>query len=215
MKKRWISMLLAAVMLVSLLPVTALQAQALWQEFDDRTEVDGSYYTTSSKMAAKLNQIFDGNANIYHDSKLTNLVNVRIGTSNVKNNGVYMYAGPYGGPSKSIGTSCWIYAAGVYYTLFGEVGFQTPGKNSEALNIKSTSSSITSYANFKAWGVRDGVGAHIRTSSHSMIVLDYDEETITILDGNNDGNGKVSVRKRSWDRFNYYVSYITQPTDAE
>ncbi len=215
MKKKWISALLAVALLLTMLPALTLEADAsYWIEYDERYEVDGSYYTTSTKMAQKLNAIFDGNANIYHDRGCTNSVNVRIGTSNVKNNGITMYAGPYGGSYKSAGTSCWIYAAGVYYTLFGEVGFQSPGRNSEALNISATSSRITSYANFKAWGVRDGVGAHIRTSSHSMIVLDYDEEGLTILDGNNDGNGKVSVRKRSWDRVNYTVSYITQPKDS-
>jgi len=211
--KRWLCAALALFLLLGLFPIIPLEADALYQEFDERYEVDGNDYTTSGKMASKLNAIFDGNANIYHDSGCTNLVNVRIGTSNVKNNGITMYAGPYGGRWVNAGTSCWIYAAGVYYTLFGDIGLATPTEHSEKLDLSKGNGRITSYANFKAWGVRDGVGAHIRTSSHSMIVLDYDEESLTILDGNNDGNGKVSVRKRSWDYVNYTVSYIVQPTD--
>ena len=214
MRNRWIAGVLILAVFLSLVPVFALRADALWVEYDERYEVDGSDYTTSSKMAAKLNAIFDGNANIYHDRACTNSVNVRIGTSNVKNNGIIMYAGPYGGSYVNSGTSCWIYAAGVYYTLFGNIGLTNPTSKSERLDLSKGSGTITSYANFKAWGVRPSVGAHIRTSSHSMIVLHYDENTITILDGNNDGRGKVSVRKRSWDQFNYYVSYIVQPTDA-
>lgn len=213
MMKRMISLVLALAAVLALLPAVTLPTDALWQEFDERYEVDGSYYTTSSKMATKLNQIFDGNANIYHDSACTNSVNVRIGTSNVKNNGIIMYTGPYGGRYVNSGTSCWIYAAGVYYTLFGNIGLTNPTSKSERLDLSKGSGRGTSYANFVAWGVRDAVGAHIRTTSHSMIVLDYDENTITIVDGNNDGRGKVSVRKRSWDQFNYTVDYIVQPTD--
>jgi len=211
--KKCLCAVLALIILLGLSPIIPLEADALYEEYDERYQVDGHDYTTSAKMAAKLNTIFDGNANIYHDSGCTNSVNVRIGTSNVKNNGITMYAGPYGGRWVNAGTSCWIYAAGVYYTLFGDIGLATPTEHSEKLDLSKGNGTITSYANFKAWGVRDGVGAHIRTSSHSMIVLDYDEESLTILDGNNDGNGKVSVRKRSWEYVNYYVSYIVQPTD--
>ncbi len=212
MKKRWMALLLAAVLVLPLLPLQA--DAAFYYEYDQREEVNGSDYTTSAKMAQKLNAIFDGNANIYHDKKCTNAVNVRIGTSNVKNNGVYMYAGPYGGPSKNSGTSCWIYAAGVYYTLFGEVGFQNAGKNSVCLDLSGTSNKTMNYSNFRAWGVRDTVGAHVRTTSHSMIILEYNEDGITVVDGNNDGKGKVSVRKVSWNYMaKYTINYITQPKE--
>jgi len=214
--KRWLCAALALFLLLGLFPIIPLEADALYQEFDERYEVDGNDYTTSGKMASKLNAIFDGNANIYHDSGCTNLVNVRIGTSNVKNNGITMYAGPYGGRWVNAGTSCWIYANGVYFALFGEAtGCGTPGENSELLDLKVTANRNFSFSNFQAWGIRPGVGTLIRTRcGHSVIVLDYDEERLTILDGNGNGKGLVAIRVITWDRMSFRARYAIQVKDA-
>ena len=214
MKKRILSFLLAAVLLLGLMPVLPLEANALFVWIKDPDEADGYDYTTSSDLAEALNAIFAGNANVYYDKNCTNLVNTTIGTSNVKNDGVYKYAGPYGGPAVAIGTSCWIYANGVYHTLFGDgTNGEDPGRHSVKLDIYTTSSQKATYANFKAWGVRQGVGAMVRGNGHSMIVLEYDADKITILDGNGDSNGLVSIRSYSWDQFKYTVTYIVQPED--
>lgn len=217
LKKRILSFFLMLLVFVGMIPLTAINANAAYTLIKDRDVVDGSLYTESSAMAEKLNDIFDGNASIYANRSCTTLVNTVLGSSPVKNNGVPMFVGPEGGKYLSSGTSCFIYANGVYYTLFGEsTGSGTAGENSEKLNLSVTRSRSGSYANFKAWGVRQGVGALIRASGHSMIVLDYDEDSITILDGNSDGRGRVSICTRSWDNFSkfYYISYIIQPTDS-
>ena len=209
----WCLFLLAALLIV--LPLTATEAHAYYNLITDRSEVDGSDFTASEAMAETLNEIFDGDASIYADKTCTIPVDTYLGTSPVKNNGVSMHVGPEGEAYLNRGTSCYIYANGVYYTLFGEVtGGGEPGENSEMLEL--TGSRSPSYERFKAWGVRQGVGALIRASGHSMIVLDYDEDTITILDGNSDGRGRVSICTRSWEKFAkyYYVSYIIQPKDA-
>ena len=205
--------MLAALMIV--LPLTATEVNAHYTLITDRNAVDGSDFTLSEEMAETLNNIFDGNASIYADKECTVPVDTFLGTSPVKNNGVSMHVGPEGERYLNRGTSCYIYANGVYYTLFGEVtGGGEPGENSEMLKLSGGRS--PSYENFKRWGVRQGVGALIRASGHSMILLDYDEDTITILDGNSDGRGRVSICTRSWEKFSnyYYVSYIIQPTDA-
>ena len=205
--------MLAALLLI--LPLTATEANAYYDLITDRAEVDGSDFTESEAMAETLNDIFDGDASIYADKTCTIPVDTYLGTSPVKNNGVSMHVGPEGEAYLNRGTSCYIYANGVYYTLFGEVtGAGEPGENSEMLKL--TGSRRASYENFKAWGVRQGVGALIRGSGHSMILLDYDEDTITILDGNSDGRGRVSICTRSWEKFAdyYYISYIIQPKDA-
>ena len=215
MIKRALSCLFLLTALLIVLPLTAAEAHAYSNLITDRSEVDGSDFTASEAMAKTLNKIFDGDASIYADKSCTIPVDTYLGTSPVKNNGVSMHVGPEGEAYLNRGTSCYIYANGVYYTLFGEVtGGGEPGENSEMLEL--TGSRSPSYERFKAWGVRQGVGALVRASGHSMIVLDYDEESITVLDGNSDGRGRVSICARSWEKFAkyYYVSYIIQPKDA-
>ena len=216
MTKRIFVFFLTFLMFFGLFPFTAVKANAQYDLITDRSAIDGSDYTLSPIMARTLNRIFDGNASIYADGDCTELVNTLLGTSPVKNNGVLMCVGPEGGKTLSRGTSCWIYANGVYYSLFGEsTGSGEPGENSEMLDLTTTATRGASYQNFKAWGVRESVGALIRASGHSMIVLHYDENSITILDGNSDGNGRVSICTRSWDRFSRYsyISYLIQPKE--
>ena len=218
MKKRLFSLFLAIALLCTMLPQLPMKVEAVtgvYTWIKDRSKVDGGDYTKSSTLANRLNQIFDGKANIYSNNGCTNLVNTQIGTSNVKNDGVIKYVGPYGGVAINSGTSCWIYANGVYYTLFGEcTGNGTAGANSQKLNLSGTSNKKATYNNFKTWGVRQAVGALIRTDTHSMIVLNYDQDYLTILDGNGDGNGLVSIRVRSWDQVNFSVAYIIQPNET-
>ena len=215
MIKRVILHLFMLAALLMILPLTATEVNAQYTLITDRSAVDGSDFTDSEQMAETLNDIFDGNANIYADKNCTVPVDTYLGTSPVKNNGVSMHVGPEGEAYLNRGTSCYIYANGVYFTLFGEVtGGGEAGENSEMLSL--TGSRSPSYERFQAWGVRQGVGALIRASGHSMILLDYDEDTITILDGNSDGKGRVSICTRSWEKFAdyYYISYIIQPKDS-
>lgn len=203
------------------LPVSARAAEAEktvseYRWITKREEVDGGDYTSDPTLAEKLNEIFDGSANVYYDPDCTKMVNTALGTYRVPNNGVYKYVGKYGDNQMDIGTSCWIYANGVYFTLFGEgTGCGTPGEHSEKLDLSTTANKRANYENFTAWGVRPGVGALIRSKDgHSMIVLDYDEEQLTVLDGNGDGKGLVSIRVRTWDRLYFSVSYIIQPDES-
>ena len=214
MAKRIFPLFLTLALWLSLIPLTATQANAQYTLITDRAAVDGSDYTDSPALAEKLNDIFDGNAEIYRDLACTVPVDTMLGTSPVRNNGVYMFVDPVDGIAKNIGTSCWIYANGVYYTLFGESTGNGIGENSEKLSLSGTGSRTLSYKNLKAWGVRPGVGALIRASGHSMILLGYNEDTLTILDGNSDGRGLVSISETSWDRVGSYVEYIIQPKEA-
>lgn len=220
--KKTIHYILAAFLMLALALKTAIPARAeevsvrpaseyTW--ITDREAVDGSDYTGDPVLAEVLNQIFDGNANIYYDRDCTKLVDTTLGTYSVPNNGVYKYVGSYGDNQMDVGTSCWIYANGVYFTLFGEgTGCGTAGENSVKLDLSTTLNRNFSYDNFTAWGVNPGVGALIRTQcGHSLIVLGYDEERLTILDGNGNGKGLVSIRVITWDRMGFRASYIIQP----
>jgi hypothetical protein len=115
-----------------------------------------------------------------------------------------------------VGTSCWIYANGVYYTLFQEsTGNGAAGEHSEKLNLKGSGNYNFSYDNFTLWGVRPEPGALIRTRcGHSLIILDYDEEGLTFLDGNGNGKGLIAIRQIKWNHQSFRAKYIIQPTQA-
>lgn len=217
--KKTISFLLSICICAWFLPAMAVPAKADQEDYrwiTDREEVDGSDYTGSAILAAALNDIFDGNANVYYDAEFTKPVNTELGSSRVPNNGVNKYVGPYGDNDDNVGTSCWIYANGVYYTLFGEcTGNGTAGENSEKLDLSGSENYNFTYENFLTWGVRPEPGALIRTRcGHSMVILDYDAEGVTILDGNGNGKGLIAIREMKWDSQNFRAKYIIQPTQT-
>jgi len=217
--KRIISLLLSICISVWALPGMAVTASAEREGYrwiTDREEVDGSDFTGSVILATALNDIFDGNANVYYDAEFTKMVNTELGSSRVPNNGVNKYVGPYGDNDDNVGTSCWIYANGVYYTLFGEcTGNGTAGEHSEKLDLSGSNDYRFTYENFLTWGVRPEPGALIRTRcGHSMVILDYDAEGVTILDGNGNGKGLVAIREMKWDAQSYRARYIIQPTQT-
>lgn len=216
--KRIVSLLLTLTMICGICAGLAPEADALHNWIQDRSKVKGSDYTKSDKMAQLLDQIFDGSLSVYSNSKCTTLVNAPIGSSVMKNNGVAMYVGPYGGPAKNSGTSCWIYAQGVYYTLFQDHVYNNKPNttHSENIDFSGTATKNCTYENFKAWGVRQGVGAMLRAAGHSMILLGYDEEKIITLEGNANSAGLVCIRERSWDQVSSKYSsfaFIVQPTE--
>lgn len=217
--KRQVSLLLSICISLCILPgmtVTASAAQEDYRWITDREAVDGSDFTGSVILASALNDIFDGNANVYYDAEFTKMVNTKLGSSRVPNNGVNRYVGPYGDNEDNVGTSCWIYANGVYFTLFGEcTGNGTAGENSEKLDLSGSENYKFTYENFLTWGVRPEPGALVRTRcGHSLIVLDYDAEGLTILDGNGNGRGLVAIRQMKWDSQGFRAKYIIQPSQT-
>ena len=215
--KRMISLLLSICILGCILPGMAVSADAAeltYQWITQRKDVDGSDFTDNAALADALNNILDGKANVFYDAGFTRMVNTELGSSRVRNNGVNMYVGPIENGETNVGTSCWIYANGVYYTLFGEcTGNGAAEENSRKLDLKTTENRNFTYENFVAWGVRPEPGALIRTQcGHSLIVLDYNEDGITILDGNGNGKGLVSIRVMAWNYQSFRAKYIIQPS---
>ena len=198
----------------------ALQARAAEAEMvsdytwiTEREAVDGADFTGDPALVQKLNDIFDGKASVYYDAGFTKMVNTELGSLSLPNNGVNRYVGPCPDGVTNVGTSCWIYANGVYYTLFGEAtGLGAAGENSEKLDLSETENRNFTLENFVTWGVRPGVGALIRTQcGHSLVVLGYDEERLTILDGNGNGRGLIAIRDMTWERVGFRAKYIIQP----
>lgn len=214
--KQGISILLSICIAFCILSETAVEVSAdeiTYTWITEREQVDGSDYTDNSALAETLNSIFDGNANVFYDAGFTQMVNTELGSSRVRNNGVNMFVGPIEDGETNVGTSCWIYANGVYYTLFGEAtGSGAAATNSVKLEISGTDNRNFTYDNFVSWGVRPEPGALIRTQcGHSLIVLDYNEEGITILDGNGNGKGLVAIRVMAWNYQSFRAKYIIQP----
>ena len=89
--KRIISLLLVVVICCTMLPQIALKTKAVYEWIKNRADVDGYDYTTSDKLAKKLNTVFDGNASVYANKSCTTLVNTKVGNKTVPNNGVTQY----------------------------------------------------------------------------------------------------------------------------
>ena len=173
--------------------------------------VSGSEFSSRSSVAKKLNKMFAGDIGLYKDKKKTVLVDAALGTRNVPNNGVYQYWGD------RAGTSCFAYANAFYATFYdGTYPHGSLGGNHKKVKATGT---IT-YANFVKWGVRDDAAVYIREGNHSIVVLHYDENYITYIDGNGDGKGLIALRKEAWTRgsgsniYNSKPSLIVQPKES-
>jgi hypothetical protein len=193
--------------------VTASAKKMTYRWITLREDVDVGNFTKNDDLAEMLGDILDGKANVYYDAAFTKMVNTKLGCTRLRNNGVNMYVGPVEKGETNVGTSCWIYANGVYYTLFGEcTGSGDVGENSQKLDLKTTANRNFTYDNFVAWGVRPEPGALIRTQcGHSLIVLDYNEEGLVILDANGNGKGLVAIREMAWNYQSFRSKYIIQP----
>lgn len=214
--KKIVSLVLCACTLIGVFTLNPTTVSAA--TYTKTSQVSGSDFTSRPKLAKALDAIFAGNASIYSNKKCTKPVNTALGTKSVPNNGVNQYVGAYNKNAKNTGTSCWIYANGVYFTLFNEaLGSGSPGKNSEKLSLSKTSNKTLTYTNMCTWGVHRGVGAQIRVGNHSIVVLGYDQSGLTYLDGNGDGKGLVAVRELTWaqvrktNAIKGTVKYIIQP----
>ena len=194
--KAWLSFLLVLCMCLSVIPIRA----------EARTTIttpggtSGSDYSVA--YASKLDDIFQGRVALFSNTS----AKYPLGQS-LNNSQQYSVAG------KISGYQCYIYANAVYYYLFGDIPFHGSGisgywKDSKTVLTNQSSASYNSFANA---GV--GFGAYIRTtgnsdgsysseSGHSMIVMTYDSNTITILEGNANGNGLVRITHETWSEFN-------------
>ncbi len=212
MKKRFSGLLAACLIALLTTPVyAALPAET--GMITSCSAVSGSEFTPSSTIAAKLDKMFAGNIGLYKDKNKTKLVNAALGTRNVPNNGVWQYWGP----TPRAGTSCFAYANAFYCTFYDGV-YPHHEINSNHQKVKATGR--ISYENFVKWGVRDDAPVYIREGNHSIIVLHYDKDYITYVDGNGDARGLIAIRKEAWKRgsganlYNQKPSLIVQPTTA-
>ena len=183
----------------------------------------GSSYTRNSAMASKLTKVLNGTAKIFNNS------NESLGVGDYMDVDFAYTWGPY----DTWGYQCLAYARGVYYYLNGEDA-DYYGRLSKSSIVLKPSSKVSrlSFQVLSAAGV--GCGAYVRTTGnhdfsyntvdgHSFILLTYDEETITFLEGNSDYHGLVALKNYTWEEFNTYrlinpdrrLSYVIQPNSTK
>lgn len=225
--KRVLSLCMALVLVAGIVSGIGLSASAA-DYISTPEELDGAAYTTSDLMAAKLNEIFAGDIDIYTDKGYTKEASLPVGSR--VNASIQYYITNSKKNTHLSGWQCYIYANAVYNKLFGEwVGHADEKKNYQV--VLSGGSGSVSYEMFRDAGVR--CGAYLRTTGnadgsysgsvgHSMIILAYGKENLTYLEGNADGNGLVRVTIRSWSDFNArllggrgrYLNHVVQPTES-
>lgn len=207
--RKWFTGLLAICLIVSLAMPAFAALPSGTGIITSPGSVSGSEFSSKSSIAKKLNKMFAGDIGLYVDKGKTKLVDAALGTRNVPNNGKYQYWA-----NGHAGTSCFAYANAFYGKFYdGFSPHDSPNGNHQ--RVKATGK--ISYANFVKWGVRDDAAVYIREGNHSVIVLHYDENYITYVDGNGDGKGLIAIRKEAWTRgsgsnlYNSRPSLIVQP----
>ena len=194
MKKRIVSLLTAAVLLLAAVPKTTAVSY-----ITDPNAVSG--YQFSAEYGATLDAIFKGELALFSNTTDTFPVGSSLNTSKV-----YYIAGNRFG-----GYQCYIYAQAVYYHLFGDIPYHGDGylyfSNSRKVIANEPEASYELFLNSDV-----GFGAYIRTTvnedgsyngnGHSMILLSYDQTGITYLEGNANGRGLIRVTTRTWEEYN-------------
>ena len=211
--KKWFCGIFAAVLTLLLaVPAYAALPDGVGM-ITNCSHISGKEFSSKTSIAKKLDKMFAGDIGLYKDAKKTTLVDAALGTSNVPNNNVYQYWGP----TPRAGTSCFAYA-NAFYGHFYDGVYPHHSLNSNHKVIKATGK-IT-YKNFVKWGVRDDAAVYIREGNHSIIVLHYNEDYITYVDGNGNGKGLIAIRKEAWKRskganiYDQKPSLIVQPTTS-
>ena len=194
MRKRLFCLLVAAVLLFAAVPKT----QAVTY-ITDPNAISGYQY--SVEYGGTLDAIFKGELALFSNTPDLFPLGSSLNTSKL----YYIANGRLGG------WQCYIYAQAVYYHLFGDLPYHGVGtmswNNTEQVLFNETEASYDLFLNSDV-----GFGAYIRTTinedgsyngnGHSVIVLRYDQDGITYLEGNADGRGLIRVTTRTWEEYN-------------
>ena len=192
--KRFLSVLLSLLTVLSAAAASAVGSFAAYS---------GSAYTKDTELAKKLTDVFNGKVRLFTNTNETFPVGSSIDTD-------FEYAWGDDYPNVGYGYQCFAYAQSVYYYLFGEVAGSADRTYAKSEVVMRAKDKLL-YRDLLAAGV--GCGAYFRTTNnadysynssygHSFIMLDYNADTVTILEGNADYNGLVAISVFTWDEFN-------------
>lgn len=164
-------------------------------------------YTKVKEIIPKLNKVINGGAEIFTERVFEDPDNteddLRVG--GYINPDIQYSWGP--ASRQHFGWTCFAYAQAVYYYLFGDVLYRCEG--TDGYGVKYNASEIVlsdvkdvSFDILYDAGV--GTGAFVEAPNHYYLILTYDKHSITILGGNEDGNGRGEIRisNYTWEEFN-------------
>ena len=163
----------------------------------------GSAYTKDTELAKKLTNVFNGKVKLFTNTDETFPIGSSIDID-------YEYAWGKSYPDVGYGYQCFAYAQSVYYYLFDEIAGSDDRDLTRSEVVLRAKDKLL-YRDLLAAGI--GCGAYFRTTNnsdysynsaygHSFILLTYDADTITILEGNSDYNGLVAIKVFTWYEFN-------------
>lgn len=226
-KKKVAAIILIMTTLVVALPYYEFAQVYASSYVKESAKMDPYEYTSSPELAKKLKQVFEGNIGLYTSTKFSKSVKAPLGCTKLTGRNQYFIKGNATGTTNS-GWQCYIYANAVYNTLYNEwVGRGASLKNSKVV-IKG--GSTFSYKQFVKAGVKCGAyarttgnknGSYHTSVAHSFVILGYNEEGVTYIEGNADGRGLVRVTQSTWKELNKaqttgrgrYICHVVQPTD--
>lgn len=185
-------------------------------------------YTASEVLTEQMDSVFAGNINLAMDADRTP-VSISLAVASALDIRTTYYA--YTTGSYVTGMQCYIYAQAVYATLFDDLPYHGAGTKRYDYSVQVMGQSPTiDYRAFTASKVMPG--AYLRTTDqqdgtyngaegHSLIVLGYNEDGLTILEGNADGRGLIRIASYTWDdfnervltRYNRVISHVVQPRE--
>ena len=206
---------------IALLLSLLITASSLWAFSAAALAYSGSDFTDNAALAQKMSDIITGNAKIFNNSTES----YGVGDS------FYVGQRYTWGPYNLWGYSCLAYAQAVYYYLFGEL-CANPSERLLKSFVALEKKPLLTYEDLKNAGV--GFGAYVRTTGnsdlsfnagngHSFIILSYNPETITFLEGNADYSGLIAIQDMTWDAFNQRrltnagrgLCFIIQPNETK
>lgn len=180
----------------------------------------GYTYTDNADIAAKLDRVLNGTAKIFNNTNTTYAVG-----DSINNSFAYTW-----GNYNTWGYQCLAYARAVYFYLFGEDADYAGGSYPRSYLAISPSDGVSklSYDVLADAGV--GCGAYVRTTAnydysyntsngHSFLILSYDEDTMTFLEGNANCAGLIALNTYTFEQFNRQrlsnagrrISFVIQP----
>lgn len=190
--------------------------------------IDGVSYLDSELLIALVCETFNGNVNLFLDAECTEPA-ILSGTSIVDAAQQYYFQG---GGQVQWGYQCYAYAQGVFAHLFDELPLHGSEGNRVFQHCTSVLNASPEATFHQFLECRVMPGAYLRTTpsvsglynscdGHSMIILGYNEDGVTVQEGNALGHGEISVQTFSWERFNNrflegkgrYIAHVVQPCD--
>ena len=189
-------------------------------------------YQDSAALTAKVSETWEGNLNLYLDSACTKpaLLTAETGMNN-KQCYYIQYINEKGNKAADYGWQCYAYAQGAFSYVCGELAGHGVEKNYQHCVVPLKNKSSVSYAMFVKHHIMplsyvrttaNADGSYNGSNGHSLLILSYDANSVTIQEGNALGHGEIRTATMTWDKFNYsylsrknrVLSHIVQPTDA-